>query len=146
MHYSSYTANFNIMNWNWIRSDSDLHAGTQLYCICPARQLQALLFDMRLAVHRTERQCFCALFKQLCIRHSVCMIMCSKLSATFTLSHAHVRKTTRLSTPAQLQCLHSRAWEPGSLGTRLIFGCAVGAIVIVAILFDSYTKYSTILE
>ena len=36
--------------------------------------------------------------------------------------------------------------EHGSLGTRLIFGCTVEAIVIVAILFDSYTKYSTILE
>ena len=26
----------------------------------------------------------------------------------------HVTKNTRLSTPAQLQCSHSRAWEPGN--------------------------------
>ena len=38
--------------------------------------------------------------------------MCIKLPATFVASH--VRKITRLSTPAQPQCLHSRAWEPGN--------------------------------
>ena len=27
---------------------------------------------------------------------------------------AHVRKNTRLSTPAQLQCLHSEVGEPGN--------------------------------
>ena len=31
-----------------------------------------------------------------------------------TLDGAHVRKHTRLSTPAQLQCSCSRAWEPGN--------------------------------
>ena len=62
--------------------------------------------------------------------------MCSKLPATFALfpvlsrgyAHAqlsplyllstfgafHVTKNTRLSTPAQLQCSCSRAWEPGN--------------------------------
>ena len=29
----------------------------------------------------------------------------------------HMTKNTRLSTPAQLQCLHSRAWEPGNEAT-----------------------------
>ena len=31
----------------------------------------------------------------------------------------HVTKNTRLSTPAQLQCSRSGAWERGYLGTRL---------------------------
>ena len=66
--------------------------------------------------------------------------MCSKLPATFALfpvlsfgyAHAqlsplyflsiftasHVRKNTRLSTPAQLQCSCSRAWEPGNKGKQ----------------------------
>ena len=61
---------------------------------------------------------------------------CSKLFATFalfpflsrryahaqlssfyplsTFQAAHMTKNTRLSTPAQLQCSHSRAWEPGN--------------------------------
>ena len=62
--------------------------------------------------------------------------MCSKTPATFaifpvpslgyahtqsrsfyphsTVEAAHVRKSTRLSTPAQLQCSHSGTWEPGN--------------------------------
>ena len=52
--------------------------------------------------------------------------MCSKLPAIFALFHVLVRpraikvclplceKNTRLSTPAQLQCLHSGAWESGN--------------------------------
>ena len=65
--------------------------------------------------------------------------MCSKLPATFAFfpvlshgySHAqlntfyllstftafHMTKNTRLSTPAQLQCLCSGAWEPGNEAT-----------------------------
>ena len=62
--------------------------------------------------------------------------MCSKTPATFaifpvlslgyahtqsrsfyphsTVEAAHIRKSTRLSTPAQLQCSHSGTWEPGN--------------------------------
>ena len=79
---------------------------------------------------------------------SVCVVFdarqldtCGKLPATFTLfpvlsrryAHAqlsplyllstfgafHVTKNTRLSTPAQLQCLRSRAWKPGNEASRL---------------------------
>ena len=39
------------------------------------------------------------------------------LLSTFTASH--VRKNTRLSTPAQLQCSHSGAWEPGNEAKRI---------------------------
>ena len=36
-----------------------------------------------------------------------------------TFDGSHVRKSTRLSTPAQLQCLHSRVWEPGNEATAM---------------------------
>ena len=89
------------------------------------------------------------------LQHSVCMLFntlqldtCSKLPATFAFfpvlsrgyAHAqltplyllstfgafHVTKNTRLSTPAQLQCSHSGAWEPGneaSIMHHLEVGC-----------------------
>ena len=46
----------------------------------------------------------------------------TKLSPLYLLSTFgafHVTKSTRLSTPAQLQCSRSRAWEPGNEATTV---------------------------
>ena len=37
-----------------------------------------------------------------------------------TFGAAHVRKNTRLSTPAQLQCSHSGVWEPGNKASSVV--------------------------
>ena len=45
----------------------------------------------------------------------------TQLSSIYLLSTfgaSHVRKNTRLSTPAQLQCSRSGAWEPGNEATH----------------------------
>ena len=45
----------------------------------------------------------------------------SSLYLLSTFGTSHVRKNTRLSTPAQLQCSRSGAWEPGNEATTISY-------------------------
>ena len=97
---------------------------------------------------QNRKAMFCALFNQLCVQRSVCMIfdpwymlqvtcypcsfLCSESSGTpmharlrslyplSTFDAAHMRKNTRLSTPAQLQCLCSEVGEPGNKASAIL--------------------------
>ena len=48
-----------------------------------------------------------------------CCLSVLKSLVLFQVCHGHVRKDTRLSTPAQLKCLCSGAWEPGNEASLL---------------------------
>ena len=60
-----------------------------------------------------------ALFPVLSCRHAHAQLSSLYPLSTFTTSH--VRKNTRLFVPAQLQCSHSGAWEPGNEANTRLF-------------------------
>jgi len=48
-----------------------------------------------------------------------------QLKSFYPFGGAHVRKNTRLSMPAQVQCSCSRVWEPGNEATKLLHARAL---------------------
>ena len=57
----------------------------------------------------------------------------SSLYPLSTFTAFHVRKNTRLSMPAQLQCLRSGAWEPGSEAIAYVCMCKELSFLCVAV-------------
>ena len=98
--------------WVWV-----IHMKSKLYIyIGPTR------FSLRVKHHLWIYLLSSALMPEL--QHACSLVACSEspythaqLSPLYLLSTFgafHMTKNTRLSTPAQLQCLRSGAWEPGN--------------------------------
>ena len=92
-------------------------------CIVQPTMLQrsvCMLFDVRQLDTCNKLPVTFALFPVLCRGYTHAQLSSLYPLSSFTASH--VRKNTRLSTPAQLQCSHSGVWEPGNKAIR-IFSC-----------------------
>ena len=84
-------------------------------CVVQPTMLQrsvCMLFNARYLDTCSKLPATFALFPVLSLGYAHTQLSSLYLLSTFTASH--VRKNTRFSTPAQLQCSRSGAWEPGN--------------------------------